>query len=318
MTTTTTTTTTSTVMPVNPSNTLTQGISPSHLNSLDAQTHSVASAAIPQAEISKSLGCEVQDLTTQCSWFMPDIPQDLIGLFFEQCWSNNDFTDFLALACTNHYFYTNISTIVEKIDLKKLCPLLQIVSATQARECGFQALPASVLPKLSVMKAYQAMSPHVEGDAGVTYLDFSLPDGITLREIVEIARNQGITIHFSWTEILTEIGDVAIAQVFPCMLANNIFKDSRNKNFDDQLVLMMEHGCKLPTVEQYIMHIVLIQKISNQCLFGVSPLTYGRTITICQDLALVIGSSSRGSLFASGSSDDCEYESVGAGGSRKF
>jgi hypothetical protein len=248
---------------------------------------------------------------------MTNTPQDLIGLFYEQCWTNNDITGIQALACTNKHFYTNISTIVQKIDLKKLCPLLQIISAKQAEACGFPVQPISVLPKLGIIKAYQAMSPHVEGDAGVTYFNFTLRDDLTLRQIVEIAKAQGITVNFSWDQILTEVGDVAIAQVLPGMGANNVFKDSRNKSFDDQVILAHEHGCELPMAGLQIMHIVLIQKISDRCLFGQDPFTYGRSITRVRVSPLVVGGSAPAGLSVH---DDRGYgiAAFGAGGWRKF
>ena len=159
------------------------------------------------------------------------------------------------------------------------------------------------------------MSPHVEGKAGVKYFNFTLRDGLTLREIVEIAKGQGIKVGMSWDQILLEIGDVAIAQVFPCMLANNVFKESRNKSFDDQLVLVHGHGCELPTAGLQIMHIVLIQKISNQCLFGQNPLTYGRSVTRVKNFPLVVGGSAPACLHVP-YYNGCADEYCGAGGWR--
>jgi hypothetical protein len=161
------------------------------------------------------------------------------------------------------------------------------------------------------------MAPNVEGDAGVTYFDFTLPEDLTLRQIVEIAKAQGITVEIYWDKILPAIGDVAIKQVFPCMLANNVFKDSRNKNYDDQCVRVRRHGCELPTVEQYIIHIVLINKIYNQCLFGQNPLTYGRSSTSVKDFPLVVGDSAPGRLSVSFFLG-CDLERIGAGSRRKF
>ena len=270
--------------------------------------------------VPKSLSYELQleGLTTRCFDIMLNCPEDLIGLFYEQCWSNNDITGIQALACTNKHFYTNISTIVEKIDLNELCPLLQIIKAEQAKQCGFTAnKPTSVLPKLGIFKAYQAMSPHIEGNAGVTYFNFTLRDGLTLRKIVEIAKGQGIKVDIWWNQILLEIGDVAIAQVLPGMGANNVFKESRNKNFNDQRVLVQGHGCELPTVGLQIMHIVLIQKISDRCLFGQDPFTYSRSVTRVQGRPLVVGGSAPACLCVDGVVG-FDHEYYGAGGWRKF
>jgi hypothetical protein len=100
------------------------------------------------------------------------------------------------------------------------------------------------------------------------------------------------------------------------MLANTVFKDSRRKSFDDQLVLVHGHGCELPTVEQYIIHIVLIQKISSQCLFGDNHSTYGRSITRVKDVFLVVGGvggSVPASFYVDGY-DGYDGEDSGAGG----
>ncbi len=240
----------------------------------------------------------IQALDERCILIMTGIPGDITHQIFLQCFSNNDITGIQALSCTNKHFYTNLTMIIEKLDLAQLCPLLKIVSAEEAQKYGFTAQSALIFPKLKQIKAYQEMAPHVEGNAGVTYFNFTLPEDLTLRQIVKIAKGQGIEVEIHWSRILQDIGDVAIKQAFPCMLANNVFKDSRNKNYDEQCVLVRGHGCELPTVEQYIIQIVLIQKISNQslCLFGEYPLTYGRSSTHVQGFLLVVGGSAPGRL----------------------
>ncbi len=246
---------------------------------------------------------QIQALNERCILIMTGIPEDITHQIFLQCWSNNDITGIQVLACTNKNFYQNITKIVETLDLEKLCPLLQIVSAEQAQRYGFPAQPAPIFPKLKLIKAYQEMAPHIEGNAGLTYFDFTLTEELTLRQILDIAKGQGIEVKIYWNQILPEIGDVAIQQVLPCMLANNVFKDSRNKSIDLQCVLVRGHGCELPTVEQYIIQIVLIQKISNQslCLFGQNPLTYGLSSTRVLGFPLAIGGSAPARLHV----DDC-------------
>ncbi len=260
----------------------------------------------------------IQALDERCILIMTGIPEDIIHQIFLQCFSNNDITGIQALACTNKCFYTNITMIVETLDLAQLCPLLQIVSAEQAHRYGFQAQSALIFPKLKLIEAYQEMAPHVEGNAGVTYFNFTLSEGLTFRQIVKIANGQGIEVEIYWDQILQDIGDVAIKQAFPCMLANNVFKNSRKKNYDELCVLVRGHGCELPTVEQYIVQIVLISKISNQslCLFGEKPRTYGSSSTHdVQGLPLVVGGSAPGCLDVN--ARIWGHEAVGAGGRRK-
>ncbi len=261
---------------------------------------------------------QIQELSKRCILIMTGIPGDITHQIFLQCWSNNDITGIQALSCTNKHFYTNITMIVEKLDLAQLCPLLQIVSAEEAQKYGFTAQPALIFPKLGVIKAYQEMAPHVEGNTGVSYFDFTLSEDLTLRQIVQIALGQGIEVKIYGDQVLLEIGDVAIKQVFPCMLANNVFKDSRKKNYDEQCVLVRGHGCELPTVEQYIIQIVLINKISNQslCLFGENPLTYGRSSTRVLGFPLIVGGSASGRPVVR-SSSFFGYECYGVGGRRK-
>ncbi len=247
--------------------------------------------------------------------------ENTIGQIFLQCFSNNDITGIQALSCTNKHFYENITMIVNdenKVDLKQLCPLLKIVSAEEAQKYGFPAQPALIFPKLKLIKAYEEMASQIEGNAGLTYFNFTLPEDLTLRQIVEIVKGQGIEVAIFYDQILPTIGDVAILQAFPCMLANNVFIDSRNKNYDEQCALVRGHGCELPTLEQYIIQIVLISKISNQslCLFGRNPWTYGRSSTRVQGFPLVVGGSAPARL-------DVDFNGwvrrvSGVGGRRKF
>ncbi len=262
----------------------------------------------------------IQALDERCILIMTGIPGDIIGQIFLQCFSNNDITGIQALSCTNKHFYTNITMIAEKLDLAQLCPLLKIVSAEEAQKYGFLAQPAPIFPKLKMIKAYQEMAPHIEDNAGVTYFDFTLPEELTLRQIVKIAEIQGIEVGIYWPLTSQNIGDVAIKQAFPCMLANNVFKDSRKKTYDEQCVLVRGHGCELPTVEQYIIQIVLIQKISNQflCLFGKNPLTYGRSSTIVQGCPLYVGGSAPARLGVFIATGTTSSTASGVGGSRPF
>ncbi len=259
----------------------------------------------------------IQALNERCILIMTGIPGDITHQIFLQCFSNTDITGIQALACTNKHFYKNITMIIEKLDLAQLCPLLQIVSAEEAQKYGFTAQPAPIFPKLKLIKAYQEMAPHVEDNAGLTYFDFTLPEDLTLRQIVEIAKGQGIGVDIQRDKILQDIGDVAIKQAFPCTLANNVFKESRKKTYDEQCVLVGGHGCELPTVEQYIIQIVLISKISNQslCLFGENSSTYGRSSTHVEGLPLIVGCSTPAffSVFNIESVNRC----FGAGGQRK-
>ncbi len=250
------------------------------------------------------------------------ISEDIISEIVKYSLLNN-VTGIQALACANKHFYTNITAIVGKLDLKQLCPLLQTVSAEEGKTYGFPAQPASIFPKLKLIKAYQEMAPHVEGNVQgnpvLTYFDFTLPEDLTFGKIVEIAEDQKIGVSISWDQILPTIGGLAIQQAFPCMLANNVFIDSRCKGYEDQCVLVRGHGCGLPTVEQYIIQIVLISKISNQslCLFGKNPLTYGRSLTHVQGFPLVVGESDLARLNVY-SDFGCSDKDVGAGGLRKF
>lgn len=242
-----------------------------------------------------------------------ELPGDLVGEIHGQCVSNNDVTSIQSLACTNKHFYKNIKKIGEKINLKEFCPQLKIVSAEEARKCGFNAIPTSGISKLSLIKGYQDMAPQIEGEAGVTYYDFILSEDLTLNQIVENAKAQGIAAVFLNSEILSEIGDVPIKLAFPCMLANNVFKDSRKENYDAQCDRVRRHGCELPTAEQYIIPIVLKNKISGQCLFGQEPMTYGRSSTVIGGRPVIIGGTATADfLVDTDSGYDAECYGVGA------
>jgi hypothetical protein len=270
--------------------------------------------------VSSSLATSTQiiplnDVSMRCFSIMNELNEDLIGEISRRCFSINDIKGIQSLACTNKHFYKNITMIVEKIDLKERYPLLKIVSAEEAQKCDFKAVPGPSFQKLSLIKGYLDMAPHIEDEAGVTYFDFILLEDLTLNQIVEIAKGQGIEVEFGTSQILSEIGDVATKQAFPCMLANKVFKNSRGVRYEAQSEHVRRHSCELPTVEQYIIQIVLIQKISGQCLFGKEPMTYGSSSTYVWSSPLHVGASAPGSLFV------CSGGNIynrGAGGQRKL
>ena len=132
------------------------------------------------------------------SWSMESLSQDSIAEIFEHCFSQADFLSIQSLACANLYFYEALKKKVEDVDLQKACPFLSIISAQHAEKCGFPAQPPSAFSKFEVIKAYMTMNPHVEAQAGVTLFNFTLPDQLTLREIVQRMGNAGITADIFW------------------------------------------------------------------------------------------------------------------------
>ena len=176
---------------------------------------------------------------------------------------------------------------------------------------------AAEMPSFSpfeLIKECLSLAPLVEGDAGLTFL--IMREGLTLRQLVTMAAEKGITVKIWWDQTLETIGNIPIWQAYGVLITNNVFKNSRNKSYADQETLVRGVGCEMPTVHEYVALCVFTQQCFKECPYGQNPLTFGRSSTYSGGFRLVVGGSAPSRLDVDGGPSD--GRSRGAGGRRKF
>jgi len=144
-----------------------------------------------------------------------------------------------------------------------------------------------------------------------------MPEDLTLNQLVKIAIDAGIKIDF-WDRIQQECGGASVNQSYVILITNSVFMTSRNKKCAEQKELVVDHGCELPTVQEYATLCVLTNKTFQKCLYrqGQAPCTYARSSTHVGGNPVVVGGATLVHLGVYGNSFD--YESFGAGGRRIF
>jgi hypothetical protein len=239
-----------------------------------------------------------------------ELYSDVLGNIFyhiAQC----DFKALASVACVNKHWNQCSINFWAGCDLKQLSPQLTILDAkTQGVEC--EDKPNINKPQL--FKWVREMSPHVEGNAGVTQL--TMTKGTTLNQLIAIAKGEGMEVVVGWDPVIEKLGDVPVEQTYDILITNSVFINSRDNEFNLQKELVEGHGCKMPTVQEYVALCVFTNKVFKKCLYGQNPMTFGRSSTHGANYPLVIGGSTSAILNIRNTCFD--IRSYGAGGQRKF
>jgi hypothetical protein len=244
-------------------------------------------------------------------YVMDQLLDDNIKEIFFHCQSNGDWESIGALACVNKYYRECATKYWEQFELKLFCPELRILDAEAQ---GVTVSDKPQINKLAILKCFHKLAPHVENNEGLTLL--TMRKGLTLNQLVAIAAKAGMTVEIFWDKIVQELGDVPVEQTYVILITNSVFKESRNKSYALQKDLVGEHGCEMPTVQEYVALCVFTNIFFQKCLYGQNPWTYGRTSTQFEGFPLIVGGSAPARLSVYNS--DFGYEHCGAGGQRKF
>jgi hypothetical protein len=252
------------------------------------------------------------------------LPSDIMELLLNRYFSTCEFKTLSAVASVNKHWNSCSTNFWENRDLndiQKLCPGLRILDAKA------QGVSCEDEPKISIrrlLKEVSELSPHVEGDAGVTQL--TMTKGTTLNQLVEIAKGLGMTVDLSWGSIKPTLGDVPVEQTYGILITNNVFLQSRNKPFKNLVerdkafnikeTLVKGHRCEMPTVQEYVALWIYTNKVFSKCLYGPSPATYGWSSTHIENYPLVVGGSTPKRLNID--SMRFSFAFGGAGGKRKI
>ena len=221
----------------------------------------------------------------------PELNSDIMGVLFSTCISLCDLRTIKALPCINKY-WSQLTVTFFKENLKYVCPELTIMDAkTQQREC----FDEPKIDEFKIFKAVKKLAPHVEGNVGVTLL--TMIKGDTLNKLIEIAAQERMQATIIDVAIIQEFGNVPVEQTHAILITNNVFKDSRNKAYKAQEILAKEHGCQMPTGQEYVALCVLTKKIFQKCLYGHNPPTYGRSSSHVKSIPLAVGACFPRKLF---------------------
>jgi hypothetical protein len=255
-----------------------------------------------------------QSLPASNDCIATELNEDIVGKLFYHV-SQCDLTTLAAIACLNRLWNTCSAKFWAEYDLNKLCPELRVLDAeTQGVRCEDEPK----ISKLRLVKWVREISPHVEGNAGVTQL--TMTKGTTLNQLIAIAKGDGMSVGVLWHPTIEELGDVPAEQTYGILITNSVFFKSRLLHCDKQEILVKGHGCMMPTVQEYVALCVFTNKVFKKCLYGQNPSTsertYGRSSTRVGISCFVVGRSARDCLNVSYYRS--AHENHGAGAQRKF
>ena len=253
----------------------------------------------------------IPDLKNRCQFVVPQLNEDIVSEIFEYSFSGGDIKGIQSLACTNKCFYTYITKIEGALDFKQFCPGLIILDA---QTLGLVVDDEPPIKKLALIKNFRDMAFKVENNAGLTLL--TMTKGLTLNQLVAIAAKARITVHFGCNGILKELGDVPVEHTYRVVITNNVFINSRNKSYEVLLKDVLEIGCEMPPVQEYVALCIYTQKIFNLCLYGQDRWKYGRSSTHVKKCPLAVGFSAPSCLVVDIQSRDLGRH--GAGGHRQL
>ncbi len=233
----------------------------------------------------------ILDLKDKCHFHMFELNEDIIYEIFKRGLSVDNGRGALALAFTNKHFYKHITKIADQFDLKEICPSLTILDANTL---GIRVDDEPSISKFALLKCYLEMVPHVEDNAGLTLL--TMTKDLALNRLKAIGKDSRIDVHFSWSGISIELGDVRVEHTYRVLITNNVIINSRNKSYDKQDELLVEIGCEMPTVQEYAALCIFTKLIFKKCLYGENPRTFGRSSTKVVGYSSFVGSFSPNTL----------------------
>jgi hypothetical protein len=255
---------------------------------------------------------QIHSLQTRSHNMTDQLCDDILQLIFLHCQSQSDWKSIGALTCVNqHYKRYATKKYWKQFDLKLFWPELTILDA---KAQGMTIYDEPQISKLAILKYLQKLAPHVENNEGLTLL--TMCKGLTLNQLFAIAKQAGIKVSV-WDEIVKELGDVPVEQTYVILITNSVFNESRRKIYDQQKELVSEHGCEMPTVQEYVALCVFTNKFFQKCLYGQNPWTFGRSSTHVKSYPLVVGGFAPASLCVR-TLFEFTHENYGAGGQRKF
>jgi hypothetical protein len=250
-----------------------------------------------------------------CNTGIGRLPKDVLTLVLSQLPAK----DLARAACVSKQFYHAAQDAVPQVfrineaiwrqyvDLEKLGLSFEGTPAVDDREKG---------------RAIKGMSHHVEERAGVTVL--SLPKGLTLNMLLQIAKANNVPIADVWDEILDQLGDKAVETPCTVVLTNSVLKGSRKMSFTDQqahLAKLLGTGYEVPELLP-VLALMIFTYIDSGGRIRLFPRAPGcLTYTRCQEQLLglrlaAVGFGPIGLLLYSTCSFDIYF--FGVGGQRKF
>jgi hypothetical protein len=185
----------------------------------------------------------------------------------------------MALSCVSRSLNQDVVDCLTPEITFKICNFrVRIINTGSAAMLSYSLLEL-IRRCRTVAPLIEKLAPLVEGDAGLTFL--IMREGLTLRELIKIAADKGITVNINWDEILEQIGDLPIKQSYGVIITNNVFKKSREENwsYSDKKELVSKVGCEMPPVQEYVALCIFTQEMFGECLYGQNPWTYACSST---------------------------------------
>jgi hypothetical protein len=276
----------------------------------------------------KVLGPQSVELASAYSVGTPGLPNDVLGHIFHffnaeelarivpvcRLWNTISFSDAVSYGIPFPAWIKDIDAGVwEKyVDVKKY------------------GLDLSKVPRVNrrvLTKALKPLARKVENKMGIT--NMVIPKGLTLKIVLQIAKDNSVPIWDIWDKILTHFGDIAVEQTGVLFFTNSIFESTRlhtpKKRKIDMETIGKECGIaiQMHEIRNFMAFLVLtyLNSPEDARTMLYSSNTYTRLIEkVNNRLSLIVGFSSFGlyadhiSLFdpasigvgASGCSEDNE------------
>jgi hypothetical protein len=243
--------------------------------------------------------------------------QDIVSVVLQHCFANGYAGRVLALAYTNHHFHQIVSSRVKEIDLKQICPLLDILDA---KKLGIKVDDEPILSKLKAIRLYHTFVRCVEGHSGLTILTMS--KGLTFRDLIDCAENAGILPTITWVKIPKEFEHIPVKATYRIIISNNIvqkiingkLRTTRGRKSDYKEAVVHRIGFdQIPTLQEQVALCVYQAVFNNKYLYGEN--TYGSTMPIDKS-PFMIGNCSPTSLHIISHVNNLKH--CGAGGRKKL
>jgi hypothetical protein len=216
-----------------------------------------------------------------CHYLFAEPIADLVDLIFSQCLRTDRFEDLTALSCVNSFWHKSSKVFWAKFDIKHVHPNLKILDAAAQ---GIKVDDKPSIHKFKVIKNFRNLAGKIQGQRGFTVL--TLCEGLTFKQLREIAAKEGITINFVGDGIEQELANTPVVKTSVIEIGNSIFIDGKKPDLDKRQECVLQYGCEEPTALELTALCIFTKKIFKESLLFE---TFAQSSTKVQGSTLVVG-----------------------------
>jgi hypothetical protein len=209
------------------------------------------------------------------------LDRDAIFEIFKHCLAKGDIDVCFSLAYTNKHYHKTITSGIKEINLKQICPLLDILDAARL---GIEVEDESKLSKLQMVKLYHMFDPCIESSILTMYKGFTrkklfaiaTESGMDLKKLFPTAAESKEQLNLPLDKNLTALDEAPLEATYRLMLRNkHVDEIVDGKVQEETRIVIYEEGGKqmiktsnqAPIAQEYLALCIFQEIFNKKCVY---------------------------------------------------